>query len=250
MKNSVCTSRETSTFSLNLQATDTSMSSTAETWSSRHQMDSNHKFGTSTKPHWPSDLDWTTDHGTSRALEEPTTCRSGTPAANGSRYSSMMENTSSISRTERHLMFTVAKMRKADKSLSGTDTTEPTRDGRSHILTRLTRKKRRDWTKISDSKLADHSTSCQECTWIESSHTKVATTCTSRISWKTTRTSSGSSMELLRLSSLTIRATCQAPCQSWATDPTREYHVKLPTQDGGNCSDTTVTTSSTRKERS
>jgi len=48
----------------------------------------------------------------------------------------MRMSTSSMSRTEGASMSMVEEMRKEDKSSHGTDTTVPTRDGKSSILTR------------------------------------------------------------------------------------------------------------------
>ena len=64
-------------------------------------------------------------------LEEPTTCRSGAPTQDGSRSSSMLMNISSISKTEKHLMYMVEEMKKLDQSLFGTNMVKLTRDGRS-----------------------------------------------------------------------------------------------------------------------
>jgi hypothetical protein len=55
----------------------------------------------------------------------------------------MLMNISLTSRITKHLMFTEAKMKKDRRSLPGTDTMEPTRDGRLAILIRpkMTKKK-------------------------------------------------------------------------------------------------------------
>jgi len=74
--------------------------------------------------------------------EEPATCRSGAPTQVGSRSSDMRKNTSSMPRV-RHSMFMVVKMKKQEKSLSTTDTTELTRNGQSSISTRLRMVQRR-----------------------------------------------------------------------------------------------------------
>jgi hypothetical protein len=57
MKSMVFMSKEISTLYLKFHHTDTSIWSTTETWSSRHQMGKRARFGTSTKRHWPSRLD-------------------------------------------------------------------------------------------------------------------------------------------------------------------------------------------------
>jgi hypothetical protein len=57
------------------------------------------------------------------------------PTQNGSKSSNTLDNTSSISKTERHLMSTKARMLKDNKLLSGRSTMDGTRDGELPILT-------------------------------------------------------------------------------------------------------------------
>ena len=71
----------------------------------------------------------------------------------------MRENTSSIGPTRKLLMFQEEKMLKAKPLLPGKNIMEPTRDGRSSILTRRKRKKLRDLMKIPVSTETDHSIS-------------------------------------------------------------------------------------------
>jgi hypothetical protein len=66
------------------------------------------------------------------------------------------------SKTERHLMSMEEKMRKEDKSLSGTSMERPTRDGRSSILTKQIKNKKRDLMMTSVSTSTDHSISDQD----------------------------------------------------------------------------------------
>jgi len=69
-------------------------------------------------------------------LEKPTTCKSGVPTLNGSRSSTIRMNTSSISETRRHLMYTEERMKKEERSLPGKSTMERTRGGKLSILIR------------------------------------------------------------------------------------------------------------------
>jgi hypothetical protein len=71
----------------------------------------------------------------------------------------MLTNTSSTSKTERHLMSIQEEMRKEDKSSFGTNMERLTRDGRSSILTKLRKCKVREFIRTSDSTSIDHSIS-------------------------------------------------------------------------------------------
>ena len=82
-------SKEISILSLNCHQTDTLISSTTETLLSRHQIPSRPRLGTSTKSRWPSRLDWTINQLTSKMLVRPTTCKSGAPTQDGSKFSSL-----------------------------------------------------------------------------------------------------------------------------------------------------------------
>jgi hypothetical protein len=57
-------------------------------------MEETPKSGTSINNHLPSEQDTTTNLGTSRALEELTTCKSGAPTLDGSKSSDIKESNS------------------------------------------------------------------------------------------------------------------------------------------------------------
>jgi hypothetical protein len=97
-------SKETSTLSLNFHSTDTSMYLITETWQSRLRQEERPKFGTSINNPWPSELDTTTNLGTSRVLERLITCKSGQLTQDGSNYSSSRITNSSTGPTIRFLM--------------------------------------------------------------------------------------------------------------------------------------------------
>jgi len=92
--------------------------------------------------------------------EKRTICKSGAPTLDGSNYSSMLprKNNSSTGQMARPLMSMVERMKKVEKLLSGTSTKELTRDGEFCMLIRLRKFNQRDFMKISDSILVDHST--------------------------------------------------------------------------------------------
>jgi hypothetical protein len=95
------------------------------------------KSGTSTNNLRPSELDTITNHGTSRALVEQATCKSGAQTQDGSKFSNSMENSLSIQLTTRSLMLQEVKTRKVKLLLCTTEmetrTTTPTKDGRLYI---------------------------------------------------------------------------------------------------------------------
>jgi hypothetical protein len=108
-------------------------------------MEEIHKYGTSINNHSLSEPSTTTNHGISRVLVEPTTCKSGAPTQDGSKSLSTKENTFVTSRKPIDaLMYSKVKMMKVRKYRYTIDTTEPTRDGRSSILTRKQRLRPRD----------------------------------------------------------------------------------------------------------
>jgi len=74
----------------------------------------------------------------------------------------MMDLTSSTGRTRNALMSQEERMLKDKQSSFGTDTMEPTRNGRLSILTLIRDHKRRDSTRTSVSISTDHSTSSQD----------------------------------------------------------------------------------------
>jgi len=106
--------------------------------------------GGSIKSHIPLDPSTTTNHGTFKAMVEARRWKSQALTLTGGRSSHMLMNISSISRTEKHLMFMVEKMKKEEKSLSGASTVERTRDGKSSILTRQRKLLIKDLTRTLD----------------------------------------------------------------------------------------------------
>jgi phage-related protein len=95
-------------------------------------------------------------------LEEPTTCKSGSPTQDGSRSSNTLVNNSLTSKMEKHLMFQEQKILKG-KLLSFTDlTTRSIKDGELSILISQKRNQLKDLTKTSDSISIDHSTLSQD----------------------------------------------------------------------------------------
>jgi hypothetical protein len=87
------------------------------------------RSGTSIKHLRLSEQDTTINHGISRVLEEPTTCKSGALTLDGSKYSSTRITNSSTGKTVRYLMSQEPRMRK-DKLFKYTVTTvERTNNG-------------------------------------------------------------------------------------------------------------------------
>jgi len=117
-----------------------------------------HRNGGSTKNLLPLEPSTTINHGTSRALEEPTTCKSGALTQDGGKSSPIKMSTSSIGRIRNALMLLEAKMLKVELLLLGRDTMVLIRDGRSSILTRQKALKPRELMKTSDGMSIDHST--------------------------------------------------------------------------------------------
>jgi hypothetical protein len=91
-------------------------------------------------------------------MVETETSKSGVPTLTGGKSLSMKVNTSSTSRTTRYLMSQEPRIKKVSQSLSGEDIREPTRDGRSSILTSQRMNQPRDSTKNLVSTSTDHST--------------------------------------------------------------------------------------------
>jgi hypothetical protein len=130
-----------------------------ETLSSRQETEEILKNGTSTKNLEPSRAEATTNHGTFQVQVNLPTCKFGKPTLDGGNSSSMKDNSSPISKTERYLISRETKIKKAIALLSGRDMEEETKDGRLPIPTKLPRRSRRDSTPTSDSTSTDHSTS-------------------------------------------------------------------------------------------
>jgi hypothetical protein len=99
-------------------------------------------------------------------LVEPTTCKSGALTPDGSKFSSLRMNTSSIHQTTKFLMLLEAKMKK-DKLLEyKIEMVEKVelliRDGRLFILIKPPKLELKDSTKNLVSTLTDHSISDQD----------------------------------------------------------------------------------------
>jgi hypothetical protein len=84
------------------------------------------------------------------------------PTLAGGRSSGEEENTSSISRTRRHLMSIKERMLKDKRLSSGRSIMDSTRDGELSMLTNQPRRDPRDMTRTSDSTSTDYSTSDQD----------------------------------------------------------------------------------------
>jgi hypothetical protein len=99
-------------------------------------------------------------------LEELTTCKSGVPTQDGSKYSTIRTNTSSIHQTTRFLMFLEVKMKKVKQLSCGIEMVNKEelliKDGRLSILTKPPKLELRDSTKNSASTLTGHSISDQD----------------------------------------------------------------------------------------
>jgi hypothetical protein len=70
------------------------------------------KSGISTNNLRPSEPDTTTNHGTSRVLVKPETCKSGVPTQDGSKYSNTKMDSSLIQLTTKSLMLLDLKTKK------------------------------------------------------------------------------------------------------------------------------------------
>jgi hypothetical protein len=95
-------------------------------------------------------------------MEEETQCKSQALTPTGGRSSSMKVNNSSTGQTAKYLMSQEEKILKDKPFGSGRIMVEPTRNGRSSILTKQRRSQLKDSTKNSDSTSTDHSTSDQD----------------------------------------------------------------------------------------
>lgn len=246
-KTSVSMLRETSTLCHNCQTTDISTSSTTETLLSRLPTQERLKLGTSIRNHWQSRPGTTTNHGTLEAQEELETCKSGAPTQDGGRSSSTQVSISVTFNSQTNaLMYLVVKIMKHNQSLSTTDTTVQTKDGRLSIPTKQ-QFRARDLTRTSVSISTDHSTLSQDYQLTELLNTEVDITCgLSNGSW--TKDHNNGYLTRPGLSN-------QLPIRdiAWAFRAKEEAilsELRVQTQDGGRCSDITMETLSTRKERS
>jgi hypothetical protein len=146
-----CMLKEISILCHHFQAIDILISLTTETWSSRLRMEERLKSGTSINNPRPSEPDTTINHGTSRALEEQTTCKSGQPIQDGSKCSSMKITNSSIQPTTKLFQLMEPRILK-DRELSLTETKrELIKDGKLSILTKPNQSGPKDSIKSLDS---------------------------------------------------------------------------------------------------
>jgi hypothetical protein len=130
---------------LNFQKIDILKSMITETWLSRHPTVEDNKSGISTNNQEPLEPESTTNLGTSRVLVKLITCKYGAQIQVGSKSFCIKLSTSVIfSRLTDASMLLETRTRKAKQFKFITDTTVPTKDGRSSILTRWQREKPRD----------------------------------------------------------------------------------------------------------
>jgi len=179
------------------------ISLTTGTWSSRLKTEEELKFGTSTNSQRPSEPDTTINPGTSRVQAEPTTCKSGQPTQDGSKFSNMRATNSSIQPTTRHFQLLEPRMMRDKQLLSMETKRELTKSGKSSMLTRLKRLGLRVSTRNSDSTSTDHSTLDQECQCKESLNATAPTTSGLRDGERTPLLNNGTSMRFQRPSRTT-----------------------------------------------
>jgi hypothetical protein len=156
------------------------------------------------------------------ATEEAARFKSTALTLTGGKSSSIEVKTSSTFRTERFLMLREAVIQKDKKFLSGTDTTEPTRDGESSILIKLERTEPRVTTTNGASISADHSTSDQDSQCKESLNASVLTTSSLRDMLQEERPNNSGSMKSARPSDPTTGRTMLLPSPLMARVPTSE----------------------------
>jgi hypothetical protein len=124
-------------------------------------MEERPKSGISTNNLLLSEPDITINLGILRALVRPTTCKSGPPIHNGSKFSSTRKINSLTGPTTRSLRLKELRMKKDKPLVYGVTMEDPIKNGPLFILTKLRALKLRDLTKISASMSTDHSTSFQ-----------------------------------------------------------------------------------------
>jgi hypothetical protein len=104
-------------------------------------------------------------------MEAARTCKSQAPTPIGGKSSDttmILNHSSMLTKKKRYLKLKVAKMTKEAKLLWVTNSeTLPTKDGRSSMLIKLTRFKKKESVLTSDGTLIDHSTLFQECSSTE-----------------------------------------------------------------------------------
>jgi len=117
-------------------------------------------------------------------------------------------------------MFTVVKMKKVDKSLSGTNIMVQTRDGRSSILTKLKKYRTKDSMRTSVSISTDHSTSDQDFLLRELLNVLEQTTSPSRDIPKAELLSNSTSMQFPKPSDHSIGRTMPWKSKEMVVHPT------------------------------
>ena len=241
MRTSVLLFRETSTLFPRWHNTDTLTWSTTETLLSRHQMLERPKPGTSIKRHWPSRLDWTTNHGTSRPQVRPKTCKYGAPTQIGGKSSSMTKRKRHLPTwlIRRYLMFQDQRMKKDKLLLSQVAMVKSTSNGVYFTLT-LSSNRPRDYTLNLDSIAADHSTLSQDSQWTESWNLLVPTISPLEDGERTLLLKLGCTTAPTRPSEATTGKTMLSKSNPMEDQQTLDAHPQS-TQDGGNCSDTKTT---------
>jgi hypothetical protein len=157
-------------------------------------------------------------------------------------------NTSATSKTEDVLMSVVAKMMKVDQLSPGKSMVEPTRDGRLSTLIKLRKFNLKVLTKTLDSNATEPSTLDQDFHCKELLNAMVPITSGSEDSDKTILDNNFSLIALPRPSDLRSGPTMLWKSKAMERTITLDSPVASP-QDGGNCSDSKVTTLLMREER-
>jgi hypothetical protein len=121
-------------------------------------MEDHLKSGGSINNPWLSNLDNTTNLGTSSATVDNRTSMSQEPTQIGGKFSGEEVNTSSMSITKRPLMFTKTRILKDKRLSSGRNTMVWTKDGELFTLTNQPRKDLKDGMENMDSISWNHST--------------------------------------------------------------------------------------------
>ena len=125
-------------------------------------METRDKPGTSINSPRPLRLDWTTNHGISRAQENRTNSKSGARTQAGGNYSDSKVGSSQTCGIIEFLMSIKVKTQSINKLSSTRDTVERTRNGQFNIWTQSRRFRLRDSLVTSVSMPTDHSTSDQD----------------------------------------------------------------------------------------
>ena len=124
--------------------TDT-LISLVETSSSKHQTVKRVRYSSSTKNQEPSNPNATmVGHLTSNPPDVIPTCKCGTPTQDGGNSSDIVDRTLSMLKARKFLMFLEERILKVKIVKSGQDIMDQTRDGKSFILTKWSKKKSRE----------------------------------------------------------------------------------------------------------